>query len=169
MDPHLPKSYVPRPCEACQGRGLDCTVCLGTGHHPTICLTTERVLCPKHCELFRYQWPKGFAVYAILVVQEALKQEEISKVCDRDIHKLMLLLDSKPLCEWFSPTKLMEILLEVQKRTHVWYSDLCVRCAERKIGTAYRTANHWGRVTSNSHVCLDCVLTTVQVRGGNKW
>lgn len=123
---------------------------------PVLDLPPQRVMCARHMEPFRDQWPKGWAVAVVKLMNFLLKSEgfrnAVGKVFIPEVAERVL--DGKPACEWVSP----ENILEVYQESGIGMRSLCDVCHSVSLGTPFSLKNSWGRVKRFRHLCFHCVL-----------
>jgi len=133
----------------------------GIDKNDTIAISIERIACPRHGEPFRANWPKGWAMFSLPLVQEILESEEVHEEIakleghegDPD-HKLNprtveQVLDIRPACCRVSP----ERLLKAYHESNVGTIKRCKVCGKKRSGTSYKTS-----LAELSHVCFECVI-----------
>lgn len=127
--------------------------------NPAIEMTVRRVSCPRHGEPFRDQWPKGWALFSVQLMQWVLDDPRTLKEA-RDLAGvgaeekvepkwIEAVLDVRPACCRIGNTRLMRAYEESQ----VGHRARCRVCKRKRLGTPYQTIRQ--RV---EHVCFDCVL-----------
>ena len=125
-----------------------------SAERPQVNLTFERMLCARHGEPFRAQWPKGYPIFMVHAFQAVASKPEVAAAVEGDITGLERLLDEKPACERLTRDELLAL-----------YGDAgigkvaeCVNCKRAALGTPYSTSGPAGRVTAAQHICFECVL-----------
>jgi hypothetical protein len=116
----------------------------------------EMLLCPKHREPFRSQWPKGYGIMALKLVQAVLARTDFQQACNGElsIETVGAALRKKPACEWVDK----QTLLELYRESGIGVTGHCVGCGQLVRGTPYRTKNYWGRIKTIPHICFHCLL-----------
>lgn len=109
----------------------------------------QQVACAIHGEPFRAAWPKGWGVFTLTILKEALQNAVLTELLQGDLTKLPAECDRKPLCEWVGADTLRRAYVDCK----VGVFRRCDVCRATGLGTPYRTK---GR--SFNHVCFQCVL-----------
>lgn len=127
------------------------------GDQPTLMFTFERVLCPKHGEPFRKDWPSGYPVFLVkgweLVVGE-LGEMPKDLPTNQQIGWIELQLSEEPICCRLGPERYLSVATDSRK----WHKAVCKHCKSFGPGSAFRLSDDQGRtVRELSHVCLSCV------------
>ena len=135
--------------------------------HPTIRLERERVLCIRHGEPFREQWPKGFPIMSLRLfehtwgmkgdeklheklIAEARRLVPIAEDAKVGLDGMHAVMDAKPLCCRIEPALLEKLYVE----SGIGVIERCLNCRQRKLGTPFCTSKH-GRLR---HICFNCVV-----------
>jgi hypothetical protein len=134
---------------------------------PEFQIDLEMIVCSRHGEPFRPQWPKGFAALTILVLEliqtdEALGAERKAIDADNPAPGYMSALRNRPACERVDRDRLMAIYMAAE----IAVDGVCIVCGRRAPGTEYQRTETRRlatltrrRVVVDRHVCFDCVLT----------
>lgn len=119
---------------------------------PTIIFEVPMVLCNRHGEPFRVNWPKGYPSFMlkawdIVVAQKAFGEEVGEKLEPVVVSQV---LKKRPLCCRLKPDELRRLYIDINlgKVAH------CETCHKRRIGTMCRINSHGGL----GHVCFECVV-----------
>jgi len=132
-----------------------------------ITLPFERILCPRHGEPFRAEWPRGYPLFAVKAIQRALEDPalqtrvnapdrtqspENSAIFSRNVEAA---LDEKPACCRMK----LEQLLELYRETGLGVVAECSICGEPGEGTRYQAAilSEENRI-DEWHACFRCVV-----------
>lgn len=117
----------------------------------------EHLLCGRHGEPFRENWPLGYSSFFTIGFDRLLEKEEIQKECKGQLEDLDKLLEVKPLCCRLPSSELFTLYEDVNKMAKVWYVKLCSNCARFRFGGPYRVGIpggiHWFK-----HLCMSCVI-----------
>ncbi len=65
---------------------------------PAIVHEPHRVICAKHGQPFRADWPAGYVPFMLLALQRVLDQEGFAAYAGGEVENINSLLDEKPLC-----------------------------------------------------------------------
>lgn len=134
---------------------------------PELQIEPTMIVCSRHGEPFRPQWPKGFAALTILVVELIGSDEELGKeAAEVDAEKpapgYMAALRRRPACERVPLDRLRQLYMTAE----IAVDGTCIVCGRRAPGTEYQrteTRRLAGltrrRVVVDRHVCFECVLT----------
>lgn len=112
-------------------------------------LTYDRVVCNRHGEPFRDEWPKGFPTFGILLFQEISDEDTFLDVVGKDTKLISAAFDRLPICERVSKPVLMGAYLSagIGKRAK------CDNCGAIEDGTSYRTT-----IDRFEHLCFQCIV-----------
>jgi hypothetical protein len=132
-------------------------------------LTFERLLCAKHGEPFRPEWPRGYAHYAArylghIPIEQVKTEITAAGLYGKPIPDQMgFLLDRKPLCCRLGNDKMLEIydVLELGRLA------FCPVCHQNRRGGEVKIHNFWGRPKKYPHICFGCLATQTVFHGTN--
>ncbi len=137
------------------------------GPLPEFQIEPHMIVCDRHGEPFRKEWPKGFAALTILILEliqgdEELGHEAKAINADNPAPGYMAALARRPACERVPVARLRELYMQAE----IAVDDICVVCGRRAPGTEYQRTEvrrlvglTRRRVVTDRHVCFDCVLT----------
>lgn len=122
-------------------------------------VTHERLLCPRHGEPLRTQWPKGLAISMVMLMDFCFKRSDVLAEC-REVSGCGP--DGKP-----EPKAIEQVLDRIPaccrvhtKQLRVVYGKMgigtrkrCQGCKRKRLGTPYKAQ---GGVFD--HLCFDCVV-----------
>ena len=124
-----------------------------------IAVTHGRLLCPRHGEPYRAQWPKGFAITAVMLMDHIFKRDDVAAEarelsgCGSDGKPepkvIEQVLDSVPACCRVHSKQLRAIYVEAKIGTRA----RCEGCRRKRLGTSYLLQER-----EFEHLCFDCVL-----------
>lgn len=142
-------------------------------------MTPGRTICGRHGELFRVNWPDGYAAFGVIILEAVLcdpgymathkrrrktfKRQNPKMPEDQldwfTIHKC---LDIRPACCTVPRQTLYEVYQEVQTKVRPWPVAPCELCGKRAPGSRYRRTPPRGtpagiRAPDWQHVCIACV------------
>lgn len=130
---------------------------------PRIELELDQVVCYRHGEPFRENWPRGFPSFSVKLLEIALKDDAMIQELGGDLGKVREACKRLPLCERVPPSVLLHLYHEVEigKRAR------CVHCREIREGTPYNVTNReTGQIEQQGHLCFYCVVTAVEEHEG---
>ena len=121
----------------------------GGEEHVDVDLTFDRVVCPRHGEPFRDEWPNGFPTFSMLLFEDLSKNETFLEVVGHDTKLISAAFDRQPLCERVSKPTLMGAYLA----SGIGKEAKCSNCGEINYGTPYRTTGQHFK-----HLCFECIV-----------
>jgi hypothetical protein len=125
---------------------------------PPLTLAFEQMLCARHGEPFRAQWPKGYSQIIIAAMETIQHDDSLAAECEGDLARLPAILAKRPICCRLP----VEKMLEIYEHAQIGSVCACDICRESKLGTPIRLSerNFWGRVKIKTfrHVCFECWL-----------
>ena len=133
---------------------------------PPIEVSPETVTCPGHGEHLRAEWPKGFAKFAMTLVQAALGSDAFIRAVDPgwtgergtanfDAAKANAVLARRPCCYFVDRATVRRALHE----SGLGRIGLCRVCGRTGLGGPY-SVDVIGRRVEHPHVCFECALDT---------
>ena len=125
--------------------------------HPQTNLTFERMFCPRHGESLRANWPSGYPMLILKLLDILLKSEKFQKETEGDTTNIEKALDKHPACCRVSDGQMLKLYEEVGKETGFAVIAKCVNCKTKRLGTPYKT-----RHRSANHLCFHCVIYNMQ-------
>lgn len=120
--------------------------------NPQIELPHTRVICGRHGEPFRAEWPKGYALFCVNGLKAVMESESFTKECGGDVDLVNGLLDQKPICCRLSPDELVSLY----ESCGIGHLGTCAACYQEKMTVPIRDLNFWGRVRRTVRLCLQC-------------
>lgn len=120
---------------------------------PQILLTLERLLCARHGEPFRAQWPKGFPIFTVKAFQVVASKPEIAAAVEGDVRGIERLLDEKPACCRLTSDEMLALYGDAG----IGVVATCQNCRRFALGTPYSRSMPGG-VEKDDHICFECVL-----------
>lgn len=121
---------------------------------PTIDLNFDRVVCARHGEPFRKQWPAGFSEFATSLLEDWVHDSTLDGT-EEDARALMTQLDERPLCERVGKAALHFAYLS----TEIGVLATCAICGTDKYGTLYTARKPDGALRRYPHICFECVAS----------
>lgn len=122
------------------------------------------VVCELHGEPLRAQWPLGYVIMAVELVDRCLKSPELAEEAKRATKKetpspeeAVALLAKKAACCRVS----REVLLELYEKAKIGEFKRCVHCKKKGLGTPFRVRGPAGDVDL-PHVCFRCIVYRTQ-------
>ena len=121
----------------------------------------RQVVCMRHGEPFREQWPKGYMLFLLEAFDKILGPDGDLARRDKvwagkpddshamDVTHIESAFTRKPMCCWLTRDELLELYIksEIGKR------KFCAVCRELRLGTPITTA-----LRKYPHVCFECHL-----------
>ena len=131
---------------------------------PRVNMTHERSVCARHGEVFRSEWPKGFAVFMLIIINEAMRNDDVMKraqeISGEDYPNPTVVekvFDERPACCWLPGDKVLEAYLESHKKAGLGKIDRCEACKEVRPGVPYKTID-----TKYGHICFHCIIHNME-------
>lgn len=123
---------------------------------PMIVMSFHRVLCPRHGEIFRENWPSGYPIFMVEAFGSLKLREEVPLELSIEDHNKWIEkhLDEKPMCCRYTRDELLKLFLNARK----WKRRLCINCKELRDGAAFHVTLPDGEQKRYRHVCLWCVI-----------
>lgn len=120
-----------------------------------VVITQQRILCPRHGELFRYRWPAGFSTFANHALVWLFEDEGFT----RFLHYMSaeVLLDHTPACCRLPRQVLLSLLVCSHVETAFMVNGLCWHCRAVSLGGPFEFTR-FGASKRVDHLCVDCVL-----------
>lgn len=126
---------------------------------PALKLEVLDVLCPRHGEPFRADWPHGYAQASTSLLKIFSGSMEVMSYTRGDLHNLTeAVAEFGPLCCFAGDGKMVSIY----KRTGIGTMALCQVCRAPRRGTPYRVQEKEG-VRTLKHVCFECVAASFSI------
>lgn len=128
---------------------------------PQILIKPSAVACPGHGEHLRAQWPSGFLMYSMTIINQMFKNEELIRECGgnadnkADVNKINEVLAVRPACYFVDRDTIRQALME----SAIGAIGICQICSRSSIGGPY-TLNDMGIHKELPHVCFECALDT---------
>lgn len=127
----------------------------------TVNLVSNRVICQRHGEPFRSQWPKGYLVFGLEGLYYLLNEDKRLfddaarlKVGDEPVQRgIERALDEKPVCCRLPTDKVMSGYM----KSGIGRRGRCEVCKDMSVGTSFKANSRRG-VIDFDHVCFHCVL-----------
>ncbi len=128
-----------------------------------VILSPERMLCPRHREVFAEQWPSG--VPSWMAFSFARLSEDGGLLCIKETDKveraraIEALLDIEPICCRLGGDKTFLLYRKID-RLHkgLWKRRKCQGCGRHnQLGCVYKCADANGNPIKFKHLCLWCV------------
>ncbi|KKN72199.1 hypothetical protein LCGC14_0413360 [marine sediment metagenome] len=133
-----------------------------------IAVTHERLLCARHGEPYRAQWPKGFAITVVALMDYIFKRDDVAAEArelagcgpgDKPEPKVVeQVLDRIPACCRVHTKQLREVYVKAKIGTRA----RCEDCRRKRFGTSYLSQER-----EFAHLCFDCVLDPDRWRSYN--
>lgn len=133
-----------------------------------IAITHERLLCARHSEPYRAQWPSGLAITMVTLMDYIFKRDDVAAEarelsgCGSDgkpepkvIEKV---LDRIPACCRVHRKQLREVYVKAK----IGAVKRCEGCRRKRLGTSYISQER-----EFGHLCFDCVLDPERWRQPN--
>ncbi len=124
-----------------------------------IAVTHERLLCARHGEPYRSQWPKGLAITMVMLMDYIFKRDDVVAECreisdcgpdDKPEPKVIeKVLDRIPACCRVHRKQLREVYVKAK----IGAVKRCEGCRRKRLGTSYLSQE-----CEFAHLCFDCVL-----------
>lgn len=141
-------------------------------------LSPTRVMCARHGEPFRPEWPIGYPQFVAMSAQALMGDKGFVSHVTRalgttpgdnpeTIAACHVLLDEAPVCCRLPRDILFEVYRQVQKSVSVWKVTTCSLCGKSRAGAEYRRTVPGIRADRKNggpltvpwpHVCLRCVV-----------
>lgn len=125
-------------------------------NQPGITLEPRRVICARHGEPFRINWPAGYIPFMLHALERVLQQEGFSAYAGNQVENIDALLDQRPLCCRMSP----DDRLEAYARSGIGTRGFCRVCRQPTNVCTIRI----GENALPHAVCFLC-LEQLQTRG----
>jgi hypothetical protein len=122
-------------------------------------LTFDRIVCARHGEPFRADWPTGFPTFSLALFEELTKDQQFADVVGKHTNLIHEALDHQPMCERLPKLTLYGAYLKSGLGTE----DLCEGCGKRGLGTEYRTKTGPSTTHTYRHLCFNCVVYQLRV------
>lgn len=139
------------------------------GGKPSIHLTPDRVACPGHMAPFREQWPVGWSVFAVKLLERVIQNPKVQAALDNEedhITAFNAMLDTCPMCCRATPKLLLEAYDEVQSvvagaeqlgAAGLWPVHTCLRCKKRNRSALIEFKLPNTAQPQYAWVCLPCI------------
>lgn len=128
--------------------------------NPAIDVRPSTVACPAHGEHLRANWPSGFAVFSMTIVQALFETSDafLRELGWRpghlgDLGKVNTVLARRPACYFVGRELLRQALMD----SGIGRLGLCLLCGRSGMGGPY-TVNNMGHHQELDHVCFECAL-----------
>jgi len=131
-------------------------------------MTFDRMLCLRHGEPFKAEWPSGYPSFICVGFKKytdsggmgKLPEDKVERARAMEVH-----FDLSPLCCRLGPDRLFDVYMEIQRDFNgPWKKKLCLKCGRLQYGGPYRSSRteHGGGIVLTKHVCLSCVCFRTQ-------
>lgn len=141
-----------------------------------LALAPVDVICTRHGEPFRAQWPAGYPGFVAIGLQALLSDPafatrvkvivadpEFSDITD-EIESIRFLLSQKPLCCSLGPEALLGVYKELASKMQLWEARHCTACGRHSPGCRFRQVqtplvSRYGApvITRQVHLCFHCI------------
>jgi hypothetical protein len=116
-------------------------------------LTSPRIVCPRHGEAFRAQWPIGFMPFSVAVFEALVSDEVFANDVGESTAAIEGALDQRPICERINKTALLRAYVD----SGIGAEGHCDNCQTDALGTPYSFSNPSGKVEVG-HLCFQCLV-----------
>lgn len=116
-------------------------------------LTVERIVCSRHGEPFRTDWPDGFTPFSIALFEDLVETDTFADSVGNTTSGFEHALDATPICERISKPKLLRAYVD----SGVGVEGTCGNCERDTLGTPYTFRTSQGR-THMGHLCFECLV-----------
>jgi hypothetical protein len=128
---------------------------------PQIEMTHSQVLCMRHGEVFKTDWPTGFAKFAMNGLQVVMSYRETVEETQGDVHAINNALLRRPICCRLHSDDFLALLQgfadEIQPK--FGYRASCEGCKGYIVGTKItHYTKHGKKVKAYDRLCFKCFI-----------
>ena len=120
-------------------------------------LETRHVICQRHGEVFRSDWPAGYEGFCRIGMTKLLRVREFTRKCKGVQARVELQLRRRQMCCWLPKNQLIDLYAECG----LGDDDNCCVCGNEKRGVPFSVTERRGAVVAYSHVCFRCIVETL--------
>lgn len=129
---------------------------------PALVFELRNVVCSLHGEMFRKDWPRGYAVFSALAIDVIFKHTKFLEACRGDVTNAQKLLNQIPICCRLPKDQLLRLYEVVSTELDMWRPGICDICHD--VARGGQMMRHVGAMQSDTipHVCLRCLVYRIQ-------
>lgn len=124
-------------------------------------LPHTRVICGRHGEPFRDEWPKGYALFCVNGLKAVMEDESFQRESGGNVDLVNNLLDVRPICCRLTESK----LIGLYRDCGIGHPMVCEGCGTEAQCTPIRDMNFWGRVRRVVRLCFQCTVQKLKSAG----